>query len=296
MELETPQALLRRLNLGREEYCQRLLTMLILDAPYPRWNTRSTPSALGAGFLADLDALAFGDHLRGSGTPVFIDEFELKARHLEEDAGWPDYAVLWDDRLWIIELKTEVGSHRPGQIEHYLDLGAHHHAACHLDLTYLTPPMSHVVAVAATAPHVSHLTWADVLPLITNRWSAGTTWQRSAVEALSDVLEALGKRWAHAKPEHSALNEAVATGLELAHETARDGQQRAVDVRANEPEQLERWRRRLDKTLRETPGQDPIRHVRPWLWSSQTSGGAAITPAGLETGYELRLSRYEEAL
>jgi hypothetical protein len=110
------------------------------------------------------------------------------------------------------------------------------------------------------------------------------------------VLEALGKRWTHAKPEHSALNEAVATGVELARETARDGQQRAVDVRANEPEQLERWRRRLDKTLRETPGQDPIRHVRPWLWSSQTSGGAAITPAGLETGYELRLSRYEEAL
>ncbi|HVV76397.1 MAG TPA: hypothetical protein VHC43_10205 [Mycobacteriales bacterium] len=296
MELETPQALLARLKLGREEYCQRLLTMLILDAPYPRWNTRSAPSALGAQFLADLDALSFGDHQRGRGTPVFVDEFELPARHADELAGWPDYAVLWEDRLWIIELKTEVGSHRAGQIEHYLDLAAHHHPACHVDLTYLTPPMRHSATTGAVAAHVSHLTWAEVLPLIASRWGAGTTWQRSAVDALSDVLDGLGKSWTHAKPEHVALNEAVASGLELARETAHDGQQRAVDVRASEPEQLDRWRRRLDKTLREMPGQDPMRHVRPWLWDSQTSGGAALTPAGLETGYELRLSKYQEAL
>lgn len=33
---EDPASLLGRLKLGREEYCQRLLTMLILDGPYPR--------------------------------------------------------------------------------------------------------------------------------------------------------------------------------------------------------------------------------------------------------------------
>src|SRR4051812_34898540 len=35
--MEDPDVLLRRLRLGREEYCQRLLTMLILDGAYPRW-------------------------------------------------------------------------------------------------------------------------------------------------------------------------------------------------------------------------------------------------------------------
>jgi hypothetical protein len=43
--MEHPDLLLARLVLGREEYCLRLLTMLILDSPYPRWNTRNEPSS-----------------------------------------------------------------------------------------------------------------------------------------------------------------------------------------------------------------------------------------------------------
>ena len=35
-ELEDSQGLVRRLDLGREEYCQRLLTMLVLGRAYPR--------------------------------------------------------------------------------------------------------------------------------------------------------------------------------------------------------------------------------------------------------------------
>lgn len=48
---------LRTLKLGREEYCQRLLTMLILDGPYPQWNSRNEPSAKGVEYLSALDAL-----------------------------------------------------------------------------------------------------------------------------------------------------------------------------------------------------------------------------------------------
>ena len=58
--VEDPHELLRRLKLGREEYCQRLLTMLVLDADYPRWNTRNTPSPAGLTFLRALDELSFG--------------------------------------------------------------------------------------------------------------------------------------------------------------------------------------------------------------------------------------------
>ena len=53
-------ALLRRLKLGREEFCQRLLTMLVLEDDYPRWNTRSKPSPRGLRFLHALDELSFG--------------------------------------------------------------------------------------------------------------------------------------------------------------------------------------------------------------------------------------------
>lgn len=70
--MEDPWALLRRLKLGREEFCQRLLTMLILEADYPRWNTRSQPSARGLAFLRDLDALCFGTS-ELSAEAVFVD-------------------------------------------------------------------------------------------------------------------------------------------------------------------------------------------------------------------------------
>jgi hypothetical protein len=43
-----------KIRLGREEYCQRLLTMLILGGTCPRWNTRIAPSPSGAQFLRQL--------------------------------------------------------------------------------------------------------------------------------------------------------------------------------------------------------------------------------------------------
>jgi hypothetical protein len=51
---EDPSALLGRLRLGREEFCQRLLTMLIVDGLYPRWNTDSVATPQGWSFLEDL--------------------------------------------------------------------------------------------------------------------------------------------------------------------------------------------------------------------------------------------------
>ena len=53
------------------------------------------------------------------------------------------------DRLWIIELKTERGSDRSGQVESYFELGRHHYPDLRVDVTYLTPGMS---AVAVGAP------------------------------------------------------------------------------------------------------------------------------------------------
>ena len=76
MELEPPRSLLRRLKIGREEFCQRLLTMLILEAPYPRWNSRSIPSRSGFRFLRALHDASFSQPWPGD-TAEFVDEFEL---------------------------------------------------------------------------------------------------------------------------------------------------------------------------------------------------------------------------
>ena len=62
MPWEDPDQLLL-MKLGREEYCQRMLTSLILGGPYPKWNTRNIPSESGFRFLDILhhldDAIGF---------------------------------------------------------------------------------------------------------------------------------------------------------------------------------------------------------------------------------------------
>jgi hypothetical protein len=288
LELESPRSLLSRLKLGREEYCQRLLTMLILDAPYPKWNTASSLSSLGAKFLAALDELSFGAHDRAHPT-TFVDEFDLPKRPADVDGGACDYAVLWPNRLWLIELKTEVSSWRADQLPKYFTLGAHHHAARHLDITYLTPPMSHRLTEVPAGTHFAHLVWEQATPLIGAVWANGSPWQQEAVATLSDVLAGIGTPWAITRANHLILGEAI----EMAESVAGDGQQRAVEVPAGGLDELYGWCRLVDADLRSGPEGSTLRLVRPWVWSSATSGGVALTEVGATTGFELRLSRYE---
>lgn len=121
-------ALWRRLALGREEYLQRLITTLIAGGDPPPWNTPRPPSERGSRFLRLLDDAAHADGSRQTAEPeVFVDEFLLPK--LEETAqnGWPDWAALWQDRIWIIELKTEAASHRDDQLPYYLRLATTAH-------------------------------------------------------------------------------------------------------------------------------------------------------------------------
>lgn len=125
MRVEPPSELLRRLKIGREECFQRVLTSLILDAPYPRWNSRSTPCSEGFQFLEQLFIRSFDESWPGHSV-VFVDERELEPRVDSEKGGAPDWSVLWPDHIWLIELKTERGSHRANQVPYYFEL-AHHH-------------------------------------------------------------------------------------------------------------------------------------------------------------------------
>lgn len=74
---------------------------------------------------------------------VFADEFDLPARFDGERGRGPDWAVLWPDLVWIVELKSERGSHQHDQIPAYFALCRHHYAACQVWLTYLTPPATY---------------------------------------------------------------------------------------------------------------------------------------------------------
>lgn len=296
MPYEDPRALLGRLALGREEYCQRLLTTLILGGEYPRWNTRSTPTAEGAQFLRLLDELSFGQS-RCPDPIVFVDELELAPRHTDERGGAPDYALLWPDRVWMVELKTERGSHRPDQLPSYFRLGAHHHPGADLDITYLTPPMAKPAPEVKQGQRYAHVTWAQTAPLVEQVW--GSSSDAGVVRVRDGLLETLRDldvpvaQWRERVVATPAAPAPDLFRLDLALDAARlvaaDGAQRVVDVPAEDLQALHDLRLELEAAFAPVP---ELRHVKPWLWNTSTSGGVPLSPGGAEHGFEIRLSRY----
>lgn len=316
MSTESPDSLLARLKLGREEYCQRLLTMLILDGPYPRWNTRHRPPEAGARFLNLLEELSFGEVLC---VPPFdfIDEFDLGKRPSDLQASAPDWAVMTPDRLWLIELKTERGSHRAAQVPTYVATGQMHYPQLRVDLTYLTGPMPSFTPELPDSTRYAHLTWDAVLPLVAQVWGSGSSEHRAVVDRLYEVVDGFGSSWSDwrnarvevapgpapapltppappppvAAGDGRTFDDPVAEGLALARLTAGDHKQRGVDFAAVSLEELREVGRAIQEVLRDEP--DPaLAHVVPWLWNVDTSTGAALTASGSEVGYELRLSWY----
>jgi hypothetical protein len=294
MTIEDPLALLGRLRLGREEYCQRLLTQLILDDGYPRWNTESTPSADGLQFLAMLEELSFG----AAGpwrSPVYVDELDLPRRHDAEKGCAPDLALRDEQRLWLVELKTEAGSHRADQLPAYFELARHHFPGHRIDLTYLTGPLSKPGPVVPVGCRYAHVTWDQVLPLVDTVWGELPGVHGETADMLQAVLKDLGAPWRSWRDTRLGVaavvevTDPVAAALALARATGADHQQRALHHRPGSLEALQQLRLDVAEAIR-SAGAATL-NVRPWLWQVK-SGGRPLTVAGDELGYELRLSWY----
>jgi hypothetical protein len=246
--------------------------------------------------------------------PIFVDEFELPPRHDAERGGAPDYAILWDDRLWLIELKTEKASHRAAQIPGYFELAHHHYPTAHVDLTYITPPM--------VAPHepdrdwarYAHVMWDEVGGLVRSHWATPShPGLQEVVHGLLGAIDSLHLKpteWraalaaeaqvhspsAGARVDHVGLLLAPDDrAMELAAATAQDGLQRALDFVPADLEDLLALRLAVRDRLAGTPSDSPLRHVRPWLWRPESTG-APLTDGGRSVGMELRLSRYASPL
>ena len=296
--MEDPDALLARLRLGREEYCQRLLTQLILGGPYPRWNSRSRPSEDGRRFLTGLDELSFGVPPRDLTDAVFVDELDLGRRPSDLQGSAPDYAVFTPGRLWVIELKTERGSHRDAQLPTYAATARHGHPDLAVDITYLTGPMPAYAPELGDGVRYTHLTWQDVLPLVRQVWGAGNELHQASVRRLEEVVESLGTPWSAWRAQRIGAATApppadpVADAVWLARLTAQDHQQRVLELAAGSLEELRQVGREVVDALALVDDPD-LNHVAPWLWNAATTDGRPLSAAGREVGYELRLSRYQ---
>ena len=260
--------------------------MLVLDADYPRWNTRNAPSPAGLAFLRALDELSFG----AADVPddaVFVDELDLPRRSEDEPGCAPDYGVLTADRLWIIELKTERGSHRSGQVESYFELGRHHYPDARVDLTYLTPgdvgggggraerePVRAGDVGAGDAAHRRGLVGRHRL-------------DARAPRRAGETVASIGTSWTMWREK--TVSDLTAPSARLAKLTAQDGQERALDYAAGSLGELQELRLAVRDEFRRPESR--LGAVTPWLWDAATSGGQALTEAGRVHGYELRFSR-----
>jgi hypothetical protein len=309
LQLESPSRLLARLKIGREEYCQRLLTMLVLDGPYPRWNTPSVPSSSGIAFLQTVYEHSFNRRWPGDDA-LFVDEFALPPRHDSEAGGAPDYAVTWDNHLWLIELKTEKASHRNGQVQGYFDLAHHHYPDATIDLLYVTPATSPPVIPPDSWAAYAHTTWTALAPHIEARWPVEhESRHHEVVAGLLDAISDLAlspAEWRSRMASPPVVEEVAvqpgdrprvqATALERAMHaavlTAHDGEQRAVEFEPANLDELLRLRLSVRKRLASSPPGSNLRRVMAWIWTPASSGPPR-TKAGCDHGGELRLSRYK---
>jgi hypothetical protein len=261
-----------------------MLTSLIVAGPYPKWNTMSRPSSRGEVFLQRLFFKAFNENLESE--VDFIDEFTLKEIPDKLREGCPDYGVLSRHFVWIIELKTEAGSHRKEQLPQYATLSAHHYQSLERRLLYLTPDMTKIGLEDSHGSVFRHIYWSEVLPLIEDVWSSSLHDEEKLLQkALERELTGLGTAYSSYTEKRDIIGQALKSAIDVQE----SGQQAAVDVNASGLEELMDLRIRIRDALGRT---DETINVKPWIWYEASSGGRALTALGKEVGCELRLSRY----
>jgi len=285
--------------MGREGVVQRALSTLVYGHTDFRWNVPGPPSERGRDFLGWL-LEPVGEELPDDAP--FVEEFELRDGDVNGPAGWPDFAILGDELLVLIELKTEVRSHQLGQRRRYLELAEHRYPTLRRRLLYVTPPMEPLPTpedVPAGSEH-RHVTWEPVREAIVSVWGG------SSVACEREIAEQLDQWLRHIetgagpppRQEVTVEEELIVHVLRDAAEVERTHEQSALDLWLGHPELLDLLRERVADRIRqgiEVEGES-IRHVRPWVWSEVSSGGQALSTVGRTFGYQLRLSYYSEEL
>lgn len=258
----------------------------------------------------------------------FVDELRLAPRHSGEEACWPDQAVIWPRHIWLIELKTEAGSHARGQVADQIERARHHHPGSTVEHLYLTGPGSKNDDLEPSERiRVAHLVWDDVVGLIEDVWGFDTTTASGAtaagLRALISDLRHSGAGWRdrvlpgwadrtsprprvggtrltsveaplHGQPAPLDVAAAPATlddAVQIAEQVAADHHMRAVPIGSGDPAAVASFVAQLRSRLALRVQGDPVRHVMVWPWRPET-GGRARTAEGAAGGHEVRCSWY----
>ena len=292
---------------SREVSVQEALAFLITGRK-PAWFLSYDPTARGAEFLRAVWDNAFGDRPEEP-FDWFVSEYALPVplewrEEIGLTYGCPDFACRSGDRILVLELKTEPGSYRKRQMPDYLRLARHKHPIEALDVALLGPVATGDTPTCDDRQRYAELTWLQVPELLEQVFSDDVT-AMSLARFLTNGL-ALPSRQAvpKAAPSHRqipvaaayepsaapAVDAAVEHALRLAPSVAQarpgDRIERGIDVVLSSDEDAQAARTAVKQALADNRFAG---RVSVWLWRPASTGKPA-TPAGADTGREVRLA------
>lgn len=301
---DDPAQLTAGKNYGSEGTAQRYLCALLIDGREYGYHKSWPVSERGVRFVARLHSRSFST--TPDGAPQFWNEMNLLAVDADDKQA-VDYAFLWQQVSFLVELKTLGGSHRPGQLAEYLLRARHHNPEKAIDLLYLTQPM--LAASPEPLPErcrYAHISWPEVLEIADGVWGdSDDPREVRCLTLLREHLEAEGALAEVAVPARSTSRRRPEAAAPLPEEWQRvvdravvaagqaaAGEKVAVVVPPDlvrDPAIVNRLEQvKLDLEARIAASAE-LAGVKVWRWKSGTSQ-RAYTEAGALAGFELRLS------
>lgn len=285
---------------SREVSVQEILAVLVAGEKCD-WFEPYTPGSRGRSFLEAMWRAAFVD---AGKIDWFVSEYPLPVPPEWRDEirytyRCPDLACGNDERVLIVELKTERGSYSRQQMIDYLRLARHKLPDAATDVVLLAPHRPGATPALEDRQRYGELTWFDVPLLLSDSFPGD-----HLAEALSTFLLAeLAATGAVSTPSiASPTSPNGPTGTnDLRASAVFHAQRMAPSVAVAKPgdrverginvafPSLEVARLAQADVTRALTDSDFERSVSVWLWQPG-SGGNPTTPAGRAVGRELRLA------
>jgi hypothetical protein len=211
--------------------------------------------------------------------------------------GCPDFACGTEDRILIIELKTERGSYRARQASDYLRLARRLHPAAPIDFILLAGHRPRASPICDGQQRYAEMTWAQLPELLQVAVPDSplapqlAAFIASSLNPAPDLHEMTSP--SDQPPPSALLDDLIATAADQALHIAPalqanptdNSAERGIDVRFAS----NRDARAAEARIRGALTAAGYTSVTTWLWQ-RSSGGTPTTPAGRETGIELRLA------
>lgn len=240
-----------------------------------------------------------------------MSEYELPVpQERQSEIGYtyraPDFAFGSDERILLLELKTEWRSYKRAQISDFLRLARRLHPDVHIDLILLEERLRGARFELDARQRYAEVAWSEVVQLIRRELPGDDDAAR-----LCDFLDASlpgDPGWADREvmtgtqtPETTGdmatelsgsladrITTSVDQALHIAPAIEADPTNRKLARGVDVPFASETEARAAEAAIREALSHARHTGVSTWLWR-RASGGVPATPAGGAMGIELRL-------